>query len=201
MKIPPWLAVFSLVGILPLLGSVPSTAAPDQPRWGLPLQGVSPRAIIAAFEPPTSPFGPGHRGVDFPASQGQRVTAVGSGIVSFAGSIAGKPVISVQLSRSVDGSGTPVRTTYEPVTPLVNTGDFVFVGMVIGHVDFSSSNAGHCGGTCLHLGLKVMEEQTPRYLNPSILWRSTALLQPNVVANRNLIEGGQFQKSSGAFRR
>jgi murein DD-endopeptidase MepM/ murein hydrolase activator NlpD len=196
MKIPPWIAVISVFGILPLLSSVPSAAASDQPRWGLPLPGVSPREIISAFDPPTTPFGPGHRGVDFPASQGQRVTAVGSGIVSFAGSIAGKPVISIQLSRSVAGSVSPVRTTYEPVTPLVKTGDFIFVGMVIGHVDFSSSNAGHCRGTCLHLGLKVMEEPTPRYLNPAILWRSTALLQPNLVANRSLIVGEQFQKSS-----
>ena len=196
MKIPPWMAVISVFGILPLLGSVPSAVASDQPRWGLPLPGVSPRAIISTFDPPTSPFGSGHRGVDFPASQGQRVTAVGSGIVSFAGSIAGKPVISIQLSRSVDGSGSPVRTTYEPVTPLVNTGDFVFVGMVIGHVDFASNNAGHCRGTCLHLGLKGMEEPTPRYLNPEILWRSNALLQPNLVANRNLIVDERFQKSS-----
>ena len=196
MKIPPWMAVIALLGILPLLIPGPSAIASDQPRWGLPLPGVSPGEIISAFDPPTSPFGPGHRGVDFPAGQGQRVTAVGSGIVSFAGSIAGKPVISIQLSRSVDGSGSPVRTTYEPVTPLVNTGDFVFVGMVIGHVDFASNNAGHCRGTCLHLGLKGMEEPTPRYLNPAILWRSTALLQPNLVANRSLIVDERFQKSS-----
>jgi murein DD-endopeptidase MepM/ murein hydrolase activator NlpD len=201
MKIPPWIALFSVLGIFPFLSLVPSTAASDQPRWGLPLPGVSPAEIISAFDPPTSPFGSGHRGVDFPASQGQRVTAVGSGIVSFAGSIAGKPVISIQLSRSVDGSGIPVRTTYEPVTPQVNTGDFVFVGMVIGHVDFSSSNAGHCRGTCLHLGLKVMEKPTPRYLNPAILWRSTALLQPNLVANRSLIVDEPFQKLSEVSRR
>jgi murein DD-endopeptidase MepM/ murein hydrolase activator NlpD len=201
MKIPPWMAVLSVLGILPLLGSVPSTAASDHPRWGLPLPGVSPGEIISAFDPPTSPYGSGHRGVDFPANQGQQVTAVGSGIVSFAGSIAGKPVISIELSRSVDGSVTPVRTTYEPVTPLVNTGDFVFIGMVIGHVDFSSSNAGHCRGTCLHLGLKVMEETTPRYLNPVILWRSTAQLQPNLIANRHLIVDERFQKSFGVSRR
>ncbi len=201
MKIPPWMVVISVLGILPLLASMPSAVASDQPRWGLPLPGVSRGAIISVFDPPTSPFGPGHRGVDFPASQGHRVTAVGSGIVSFAGSIAGKPVISIELSRSVIDSGTPVRTTYEPVTPLVKAGNFVFVGMVIGHVDFSSRNAGHCQDRCLHLGLKVMEEPTPRYLNPAILWRSTALLQPNLVSNRNLIVGEQFQKSSGASQR
>jgi len=25
--------------------------------------------------------------------------------------------------------------------------------MVIGYIDFSNTNAGHCRGTCLHLGL------------------------------------------------
>lgn len=196
MKISSWVAVLSVSWILPLMTSVPGTSAIDQPRWGLPLLGVSPGSIISAFDPPTSPFGSGHRGVDFPASQGQRVTAVGSGIVSFAGSIAGKPVISVELSRSVDISGIPVRTTYEPVTSLVKTGDFVFIGMVIGHVDFSNSNAGHCRSNCLHLGLKVMTKPTPHYLNPVILWRSAALLRPNWIANRNLIVGERFQKSS-----
>jgi len=201
MKFPTWTAVISAFGFFLLLNWMPGAAASDQPRWGLPLPGVSSRAIISAFDQPISLFGSGHRGVDFPANQGQRVTAVGSGIVSFAGSIAGKPVISIQLSPSVDGLGTPVRATYEPVSPLVSAGDFVFVGMVIGYIDFSNTNAGHCRGTCLHLGLKVTEKSTHRYLNPAILWRSTALLQPNPVANRNLIEGEQFRKSSGASQR
>lgn len=195
MNIPSWMPAFPLFWILSTLASVSSIAAADQPRWGLPLSGVSPSAISVAFDPPTSPFGSGHRGVDFPANEGQRVTAVGSGIVSFAGSIAGKPVISIELSRSIDSSGTPVRTTYEPVTPLVTTGDSVFVGMVIGYVDFSHNNAGHCRHKCLHFGLKVMSNPTPRYLNPVILWHSSALLRPNLVAYRSPIEGGPFQKS------
>lgn len=200
MNIPSWIPVLSVFWIIPALTSVSSVAAGDQSQWNLPLTGVSPGAILAVFDPPGSPFGSGHRGVDFPASQGQQVTAVGSGIVSFAGSIAGKPVISVELSRSVDSSGMPVRATYEPVSPLVSTGDFVYAGTVIGLVDFSNGNAGHCRGSCLHFGLKVMVEPTPNYLNPVILWRSSALLRPSLAGHQSLNAGEHSRKSFEASR-
>lgn len=200
MKFPPWVPVLSVFWIIPVLTSVSSVAAGEQSQWGLPLPGVPSTSIISVFDPPTTPFGSGHRGVDFPARNGQQVTAVGSGIVSFAGSIAGKPVVSIELSRSVDSSGNTVRATYEPVSAMVNTGDFVYVGTVIGIVDFSSGNAGHCRGSCLHFGLKVMAAPTPRYLNPVILWSSNALLQPSLAVHRSPIADEQFQKSSEAFR-
>ena len=200
MNIPPWVPVLSVFWFISALASVSSVAAMDQSKWDLPLTGVSPGAILAVFDPPSSPFGSGHRGVDFPASQGQQVIAVGSGLVSFAGSIAGKPVISLELSRSVNSSGHTVRATYEPVIPLVSTGDFVYAGTVIGLVDFSNGNAGHCRGSCLHFGLKVMVEPTPQYLNPVILWRSSALLQPSLVLHRSLTAGEHFRKSYEASR-
>lgn len=201
MKIPSWATLITALWIVPLLVCVPSIAAADQPDWVLPLKGVSPREIVSEFTPPSSPFGSGHRGVDFPATQGQRVAAVGSGIVSFAGSIAGKPVVSIELSQSVDGLGTRVRSTYEPVTPLVRTGDFVTAGTIIGFIDFASGNSGHCKNTCLHFGLKVMGEPAARYLNPRNLWRWVASLRPSSVWFRSPSEGGQFQKSFGAFQR
>ncbi len=200
MNNPPWVPTLSVFWIITVLTSVSGVAAEDQFQWGLPLPGVSSTAIISVFDPPTSPFGSGHRGVDFPARHGQQVTAVGSGVVSFAGSIAGKPVVSIQLSRPIDNSGSTVRATYEPVSAMVNTGDFVYAGTVIGIVDFSRRNAGHCRSSCLHFGLKVMALPTPHYLNPAILWRSGALLQPSLAVHRSLIADGQSQKSSEAFR-
>ena len=198
MNIPPWVPVLSVFWIIPVLTSVSGVAAGDRYPWGLPLPGVSSTAITSVFDPPTSPFGSGHRGVDFPASHGQQVTAVGSGVVSFAGSIAGKPVVSIELSHSVDNSGSTVRATYEPVSAIVKTGDFIYAGTVIGIVDFSSSNAGHCRSSCLHFGLKVMAQPTPHYLNPAILWRSSALLQPSSAVRRSLIADEQSQKFSEA---
>ena len=128
------------------------------------------------------------------------MSAVGSGIVVFAGSIAGKPVVSIELSHVFDGSAIPVRSTYEPVTSLVNAGDFVEIGTVIGFIDFEGTNAGHCQGTCLHFGLKVMAEPNAHYLNPENLWRSTAMLQPSSVGYLSPIGDAQFQMSSAAFQ-
>ena len=200
MIVPTWVPVFPVFLIFPVLTSLSSITAGEQPQWGLPLLGVPASAIISVFDPPTSPFGHGHRGVDFPAHHGQSVTAVGSGAVVFAGSIAGKPVVSIELSHWVDSSVTTVRATYEPVSATVNTGEFISSGTVIGIVDFSTINSGHCRDRCLHFGLKVMAEPTPHYLNPLVLWRSRALLQPSLVVHRSLIAGEQFQKSSVASR-
>lgn len=201
MKISSRAALITALWIIPLLACVSSVAASDQPRWRLPLSGTSPAEIISEFTPPSSRFGSGHRGVDFPATQGQRVSAIGSGIVSFAGSIAGKPIVSIELSHSVDGLGTRVRSTYEPVTPLVRAGDFVTAGTIIGFIDFAGSKSGHCRNTCLHFGLKVIGEKTDRYLSPRNLWRSVASLQPSSAVSRSLTEGGQLQKSFAAFQR
>jgi len=206
MKFSPLAALIAVLSVIPLLATAPRLAASDPPAWGpaawaLPLPGVPTGAIISEFTPPTSPFGSGHRGVDFPAFQGQRVVAVGSGIVSFAGSIAGKPVISIELSQVFGGVGTRVRSTYEPVASLVSTGDFVTKGTVIGYIDFASGNGGHCLGTCLHFGLKVVNEPAVRYLSPRTLWRSVASLQPTSVGYPNLSAGGQVQKSFAVFQR
>ena len=144
---------------------------------------------------------PGHRGVDFPATQGQRVRAVGSGTVTFAGYIAGKPVVSIELVNSVTTFGNRVRSTYEPVNSLVSTGSYVSAGAVIGYIDFSGRQSGHCRDSCLHFGLKVVDEATTRYLSPRILWRSLAVLHPSPVLDRSQILDGQFQKFFGASQR
>jgi murein DD-endopeptidase MepM/ murein hydrolase activator NlpD len=58
------------------------------------------------------PFGPGHRGVDLAAVAGAPVLAAGAGTVVFAGTVAGRGVVSVDHSGGL-------RTTYEPVLPTV----------------------------------------------------------------------------------
>jgi murein DD-endopeptidase MepM/ murein hydrolase activator NlpD len=72
--------------------------------------------------------------------------------VAFAGSIAGKPVVSID-----HGS---VRTTYEPVVSRVSVGERVALGQVIGIL----GSGGHCRG-CLHWGLR----EGRSYLDPLLL--------------------------------
>ncbi|MFG2680075.1 murein hydrolase activator EnvC family protein [Streptomyces sp. NPDC048392] len=118
--------------------------------------GVRP-AVLRGWEPPATPYGPGHRGVDLAAAGGAPVRAVAPGRVSFAGRVAGRGVVSLELT----GTGTgepPLRTTYEPVEAAVQEGDEVAAGEMLGTVEATGS---HCTA-CLHWGL--LRGQV--YLNP-----------------------------------
>lgn len=110
-------------------------------------------AVLRGWEPPATVYGRGHRGVDLAAPAGTPVRAVSSGRVSFAGRVAGRGVVSLQLT------GTDLRTTYEPVKPSVKKGDEVEPGEVVGTVEPTGS---HCAQTCLHWGL--LRNET--YLDP-----------------------------------
>ncbi|MGA5705973.1 M23 family metallopeptidase [Streptomyces cellulosae] len=117
--------------------------------------GVRPR-VLRGWEPPASVYGPGHRGVDLAAATGTPVRAVADGRVSFAGRVAGKGVVSVELAGTGD---PPLRTTYEPVRASVEEGAEVRAGEVIGTVEAGGS---HCTAPCVHWGLLRGET----YLDP-----------------------------------
>lgn len=110
-------------------------------RW--PLAGQP--TVTRPFEPPPQPWLAGHRGVDLAGTAGEPVLAAGAGVVAFAGSVAGTPVVSV---LHPDG----LRTTYEPVVASVHAGQRVAAGDPLGTLA-----AGHPGcpiAACLHWGLK-----------------------------------------------
>lgn len=108
--------------------------------------GVRPR-VLRGWEPPATVYGAGHRGVDLAAAPGTPVRAVADGRVSFAGRVAGKGVVSVELA---DTGEPPLRTTYEPVRASVTEGTEVTAGEVIGTVEATGS---HCTAPCVHWGL------------------------------------------------
>ncbi|MEU5044266.1 M23 family metallopeptidase [Streptomyces griseorubiginosus] len=114
--------------------------------------GIRP-TVLRGWEPPATVYGRGHRGVDLAAPAGTPVRAVAAGRVSFAGRVAGKGVVSVELT------GTDLRTTYEPVTASVAKGDEVEAGEVVGTVNATGS---HCTMTCVHWGMRRGET----YLDP-----------------------------------
>lgn len=105
-------------------------------------------SVLRGWEPPVTAYGRGHRGVDLAAAPGDAVRAVAPGRVSFAGRVAGRGVVSVELSGTGD---PPLRTTYGPVEPSVKKGDEVAAGAVLGTLGPATDS--HCATTCLHWGL------------------------------------------------
>lgn len=113
-------------------------------------------AVVRGFEPPAGPYAAGHRGVDLAGSPGQSVRATLPGTVGFAGSIGGKPVVTVLHGGR--------RTTYEPVVARVVAGQEVGAGDVIGRLQVAGS---HCfPAACLHWGLVEGSGDDRTYLDP-----------------------------------
>ncbi|MTD59521.1 M23 family metallopeptidase [Amycolatopsis pithecellobii] len=133
-----------------------------EPRFSWPLSPVP--DVTRPFQQPETTYGPGHRGVDLAVEPGQQVLAAGTGVVVFAGQVAGQGVVSIDH----DGG---LRTTYEPVSPTVPVGTQVFTGQPIGTV-----NPGHPGcpaAACLHWGVRRGEE----YLNPLALIQTESAIR------------------------
>jgi murein DD-endopeptidase MepM/ murein hydrolase activator NlpD len=131
---------------------VVAPAAADRYTWPLD----APHPVTRRFQPPPQPWLPGHRGVDLGAPADAVVHAAGSGTVAFAGTVAGRGVVSIDHAGGL-------RTTYEPVTPQVSAGQAVRSGDPIGTL-----TAGHPGcpaAACLHWGLR----RGDTYLDPLAL--------------------------------
>lgn len=138
-----------------------SAAAPLTDRWAAAPRGSSyawptgeRAAVLRGFEPPSVPWGSGHRGVDLALDAGAPVLAAADGVVAFAGTVVDRPVLSIDHAGGI-------RTTYEPVLAVVAVGDAVERGDLVGTLQ-----AGHCASPCLHFGART----GPRsYIDPLLL--------------------------------
>lgn len=118
--------------------------------------------IVRGWEPPAGPYAAGHRGVDLAAPVGSPVHAAASGVVTFAGRVAGRGVLTI----TVPGTGEPpLRTTYEPVEPRVTAGTAVTRGDPVATLAPPPPGNPHCPESCLHWGLL----RGDTYLNPLLL--------------------------------
>ncbi len=145
-----WFSVTAAVTVLLTgVGAIPAwalTGVVGQP----PVSGPE----VRGFEPPPLPWEPGHRGVDLAVAVGTEVVAPADGVVSFAGMIAGRPVLVISHGE--------VRSTLEPVEATVMVGERVTRGQAVGRLA-----AGHAcaASACLHWGLRRGEN----YLDPRTL--------------------------------
>ncbi len=153
--------------------------------------------VARGWEPPPAPWAPGHRGVDLLAAENATVRAAAPGRVLFAGKVAGKGVLSIEVS----GSGTPpLRTTYEPVHPTVRKGDHVTAGQPVATI---APGPFHCSAPCLHWGLlrgKLYLDPLS-LLPPSIRHSAPSRLLPVPVVREPRDESGQRDGSPPSYSR
>ncbi|MEV6768134.1 peptidoglycan DD-metalloendopeptidase family protein [Nocardia sp. NPDC051030] len=142
----------------------PTGAAAPSRDFDWPLQ---PRPVVVrGFDKPEHDWLPGHRGVDLAGSPGQSVLAAGDGIIAFAGTVAGKPVVSIDHPGGL-------RTTYEPVKDPIPLGRKITRGTSIGTLE--SGHPGCPSPACLHWGARRDHD----YLDPlGLLHRTPLRLKP-----------------------
>ncbi|MDQ4005861.1 MAG: M23 family metallopeptidase [Actinomycetota bacterium] len=119
--------------------------------------------VIRRFEPPASPYGAGHRGIDIATPAGTAIRASSGGVVAFAGLVAGSRHVSIDHP---DG----IRTSYSFLSTIgVRTGDTVARGTVI-----AASGSGHPGSPTghLHFGARYAGE----YIDPMLLLERDSLV-------------------------
>lgn len=133
-----WFVLILVAVVIPVAAAPASAAGP----WSWPVTGP----VINGFDPPTSPFGSGHRGIDIAAAAGTPVLAPAPGTITFAGPVAGHLFVTID-------HGGGVESTYSWVSALgVKKGDVVVAGTPI-----ARSGAGHPGGSVpsVHMGVKL----------------------------------------------
>ncbi|MGH9117030.1 MAG: peptidoglycan DD-metalloendopeptidase family protein [Acidimicrobiales bacterium] len=130
-----------------------SPAAAGQP---LPEAVVTYRPPVVApvldpFRAPASPYGPGNRGIEYDTAPGQPVVASASGVVTFAGAVAGTRHVTI---GHVDG----VRTSYSFLASVeVTSGQRVEQGSPVG-----------TAGDTFHFGARIGDV----YVDPDLLFGS-----------------------------
>lgn len=117
--------------------------------WPWPVVGP----VIRGYDPPGSPYGSGHRGIDIGAPYGTPIAAPAAGTVSFSGKVGGSLFLTIQ-------HGGGVASTYSWVSSLlVKKNDTVRVGQIV-----ALTGQGHPGSVATHLHFAV--KLNGSYVNP-----------------------------------
>jgi len=140
-------STLSLTVALVLAG--PAVAAQASGTWTWPVVGP----VIRGFDPPASPYGSGHRGIDIAAPIATPVLAADAGTVTFAGPVGGR------LFVTIDHGGGLVSTYSFLSRILVRRNDLVTQGQEI-----ALSGEGHPGETPTHLHLGA--KRNGAYVDP-----------------------------------
>lgn len=146
-------------GDRPAVGASGVEATPQAHTYAWPVRGP----VLRPYDPPESPYAPGHRGIDIGAASGTPVHAAGAGEVAFAGWVGSGLFVSIDHP---DG----VRTTYSWLSSVaVRRGEHVEREALIG-----ASGTGHPGvsPSHLHFGARI----GGAYIDPLLLLERGSLI-------------------------
>lgn len=117
---------------------------------------VDPLVVVRDFSPPAVQWGAGHRGVDLEVTPGASIRSPADGVVTYAGMVAGRPVLTILHAGGL-------RSSFEPVETTLIAGQPVAANSVIGTL---AESYPHCPpSSCLHWGVRDGNE----YINPLAL--------------------------------
>ncbi len=138
-------ALLFAVGALLIHAQSQPANASKEAAWRAPINEPQ---LVSEFRQPTSDWSAGHRGVDYLVSEEQRVVAAFEGTVTFAGVVVDRSIVTVTHENGI-------KSSVEPVCPIVSNGDRVETGQVIGSVCRTANYKSHCGfETCLHFSTR-----------------------------------------------
>jgi murein DD-endopeptidase MepM/ murein hydrolase activator NlpD len=128
-----------VLSVISVASGAPASASGT---WTWPVIGP----VIRGFDPPGSPYGAGHRGIDIAAPDASVVRAPAAGVVTFAGNVGGR------LFVTIDHGGGLLSTCSFLSSLLVHKGDVVVQGQ-----DIARSGTGHVGDSTpnVHLGVRL----------------------------------------------
>jgi murein DD-endopeptidase MepM/ murein hydrolase activator NlpD len=143
MRRGPWIILaLAVLTSASMAGTVPAASAASAGGWTWPVVGP----VIQTFDPPDTPYGSGHRGIDIAAAVGTTVVAPADGNVTFAGPVGGYLFVTID-------HGGGLSSTYSWLSAkLVRKGDRVLQGQPV-----ALTGWGHPGAPIphLHLGVKL----------------------------------------------
>lgn len=152
------LAVVCAVVLITGTAEAPAQTGPS-PSYIWPVDGI----VVDPFRPPSHPYGPGNRGLEFSTRPGAPFWAASDGVVSFAGQVGGR--LHVTVSHP-DG----LRVSYSGVATVgVDRGERVRQGQRLGTVSDR-----------LHVGVRRGEI----YLDPARIFNRAPGAGPRLSGGR-----------------
>ena len=111
-----------VVAVALCTAGAPAEAQAQGPRFVPPVDAP----VSDPYRPPSTPYGPGNRGIEYATRPGTAVGASGSGLVAFAGLIARERYVSIDHRGGI-------RTTYSYLATIdVVAGQRIAQGEIVG---------------------------------------------------------------------